>query len=246
MLGFMKTIYPNLRANILLCFRKTMTDFDQEKFLNEPIYAFDFRFMIGDVEDFLVFSEANIEWQYRRELLEIKRRAETEDFEPGFRDHLETNAEHRFTVSLPLRVRYGVLVAFTTSVEWAVGYIVGRLKEQLSQVPNGTNQTVHYLLDLNKLTGLGDAELLQDYEALVNVRNCIVHSSGLVENYKFREELPTAISRLKGVHLGNWHFFGEHVCIERSALNPYIRGIADYIVKLYEACDKQGLWESET
>ena len=228
-----------------LRFTKTMSEFDPEKFLHEPIYGFDFQFMIGDVEDFLEFSETNIEWQYLRELLAINHREETEDLEPGYRDHLKTNAEHRFTVSLPLRVRYGALVAFTTSVEWAVGYIVGRLKGLLSQVPSGKNPTVHFLLELNKITGLGDLDLIHNYGALVNARNCIVHSSGLVKNYRFREELQRDISRLQGIHLGNWHFFGEHVCIERCALSPYIRGMASSIVKLHEACDKMGLWKNE-
>lgn len=42
----------------------TDVDFDPEKFLNTQIYAFDFQFMIGDVKDFLEFSESNIDWQY--------------------------------------------------------------------------------------------------------------------------------------------------------------------------------------
>ncbi len=224
-------------------FKETMTDFDPEKFLNEPIYALDFRFMIGDVEDFLEFSEANIEWQYRRELLSINHRHDAEDFEPGYREHLETNAEHRFVVSLPLRVRYGALIAFITSVEWAIKYVVGQLSKPLSKVPKGKNTTVHQLFELEKLTGLSNTAPIQDYEALVNVRNCIVHSSGLVDDYKFKEELPNAVKRLKGIHLGNWHFFGKHVCIERGALNPFINSMADYVVKLYELCDKQGLWK---
>ena len=94
-----------------------MPDFDPEKFLNKPIYALDFGFMVGDIEDFLEFTESTVDWQLRREMLAIRRRAEVEEFEPGYREHLETNAEHRFKVSLPLRVRYSALVALTTSVE---------------------------------------------------------------------------------------------------------------------------------
>ena len=45
-----------------------MPDIDPEKFLNTPIYDFDFQFMIGDVKDFLEFSENNIDLQYQREL----------------------------------------------------------------------------------------------------------------------------------------------------------------------------------
>jgi hypothetical protein len=57
-----------------------MVNFDLERFMNEPIYAWDFQFMIGDLEDFLDFSESNIEWQYRRELRSIHTRAEAGEF----------------------------------------------------------------------------------------------------------------------------------------------------------------------
>src|ERR1700723_2832186 len=100
-----------------------MADFDPEKFLDTPTYAFDFQFMIGDVKDFLEFSESNIEWQYRRELQAISHRKDFDDLPLGYRDNLEQGAEHRFKVSLPLRVRYGALLAFTTSVEWSVKFL---------------------------------------------------------------------------------------------------------------------------
>lgn len=95
----------------------SISDFDPQKLLDTPIEAFDFQFMIGDVKDFLEFSESNIDWQYRRELQAIAHRKDFDDLPPGYHHHLEQNAEHRFKVSLPLRVRYGAVLAFTTSVE---------------------------------------------------------------------------------------------------------------------------------
>lgn len=218
-----------------------MPDIDFERLLKEPIYAFDFQFMIGDVEDFLEFSEINIEWQYRRELQAIARRAETEAFPDGYREHLETNAEHRFKVSLPLRVRYGALIALTTSVEWSVGFLVARLKKPLSTKPKERNETAHALLELNERTDMGKAEVVRNYEALVQVRNCIAHSAGLVEHYRHREQLPVAIARLAGFALGNWHFFGKHICIERSALTPYVREMGLHIVQLHKVTHEKGL-----
>ena len=125
-----------------------MTNFDPDIFLNKPIYAFDFQCMIGDIEDFLEFSETTLEWQFRRELLAIKRRDETEGFEPGYREHLETNAEFRFKDSLPLKVRYGALIAFITSVEWAVKCLVSQLKQALPSEPKRKNETVEPIAKL--------------------------------------------------------------------------------------------------
>lgn len=223
-----------------------MPKFDPEKFLSEPIYAFDFKFMVGDVEDFLEFSESNVEWQFRREMLSIQRQAEAEEFEPGYKEHLETNAEHRFKVSLPLRVRYGALVALITSVEWSVVFIVGQLKTPLPEKPRNMNPTVHALLELERHLSMGADELVQDYEALVRVRNCIVHSAGLEHDYRFREQLPEILGRLRGIYLGNWHFFGKHICIDKDALNRYISAMADHVAALHEGCHKAGLWRDDT
>ncbi|MCE1181723.1 MAG: hypothetical protein LWW81_05370, partial [Rhodocyclales bacterium] len=79
-----------------------MDEFDIEKLLNTPIDAFDFQFMIGDVKEFLEFSESNIDWQHRRELQAIAHRKDFDEFLPEYQDHLEKNTDHRFKVSLPL------------------------------------------------------------------------------------------------------------------------------------------------
>lgn len=100
---------------------------DPQRFLNSPIYAFDFQVMIGDVIDYLDFSETHIEWQLRLKLQEIRRRDKVEDFPPEYRQHLVENAEFRFGVSLPLRVRYSALISLVTSVEWSIGHLVKHL-----------------------------------------------------------------------------------------------------------------------
>ncbi len=223
-----------------------MSEIDLERLLSEPIHAFDFQFMIGDVEEFLDFSEGNIEWQFRRELQSIQRRAEAEDFAPEYKEHLESNAEHRFKVSLPLRVRYGALIALSTSVEWSVLLLVDRLKEGLRQKPTSLNDTVHALTELMDRTGLQRKEVLLDYEALVQVRNCITHSAGIEKNYKYRKKLPVALDRLSGFSLGNWHFFGKHICIEKAALNPYIEAMSKLVVELHKAAHEKGLLRDDT
>lgn len=219
----------------------SMADFDPQKFLEAPIEAFDFQFMIGDVKDLLEFSESNIDWQYRRELQAIAHREDVCDFPLGYRDHLEQNAEHRFKVSLPLRVRYGALLAFTTSVEWAVGLLN---KYAVSPVPDfrdGANLTVKILREFAALACVDGAAVIDDFEALVQVRNCVVHSAGLVETYRHKHDLPAAVSRLDGITLANWHFFGDQVCIERGALEPHMDRAARLVVDLHSAMRKGGL-----
>ncbi len=43
----------------------------------------------------------------------------------------------------------------------------------------------------------------------------------------------SAIDRLSGFSLGNWHPFGRHICIERGALNAYVEGLGRLVVTLH-------------
>lgn len=218
-----------------------MPEFDIEKFLNTPIDAFDFQFMIGDIKDFLELSESNIDWQHRRELQTIAHRKDFDDFPPGYRDHLEQNVDHRFKVSLPLRVRYGALLAFTTSVEWAVAYLNRSSSNPVPDKKDGTNLTVKILRKFTARASVDPLRVIDDYEALVKIRNCIVHSAGVVATYQFKQDLPNAVARIEGVSLGNWHFFGDQICIERGALEGHIDQTASLVVELHTKMREQGL-----
>lgn len=216
-------------------------EFDLEKFLDTPIDAFDFQFMIGDVKDFLEFSEINIDWQHRRELQAIAHRKDFDEFSHEYRDHLEQNADHRFKVSLPLRVRYGALLAFTTSVEWAVGYLNQASLSPVLDDRDGTNLTVKALRQFTTRVAVDSGSVIENYEALVQIRNCIAHSAGVVETYRFKDALPVAVAKISGITVGNWHFFGDQICIERGALEPHIDQTAKLVITLHTAMREQGL-----
>lgn len=218
-----------------------MPNRDIESILSAPIYAFDFRFMIGDVKDFLEFSESNIAWQLRRELQAIAHRTDYDELPPGYRLHLEEIAHHRFGVSLPLRIRYGAVLALTTSVEWSVKFLNSQSVAPIHDKNDGKNPTVTVLRELSARAQLHANETIDDYEALVNVRNCIAHSVGILETYKFKETLAGFIARLHGFSLANWHCFGAQVCIDRGALDTYIDKTEGLVVDLHRAMHEQGL-----
>ena len=218
-----------------------MSNRDTESILSAPIYAFDFRFMIGDVKDFLDFSESNIAWQLRRELKAIAQRTDHDDLPAGYRLHLEEIANHRFGVSLPLRVRYGALLAFTASVECSMRFLNLQSVAPIPDKRDGSNHTVAILRELSARTQLAAKAAIDDYEALTNIRNCIAHSAGIVETYKFKETLPGSVARLRGFSLANWHCLGDQVCIERGALDTYIDQSEGLIVDLHSAMHEQGL-----
>ncbi len=217
-----------------------MTELNIDHLLDFTIDAMDFRFMIGDVKDFLEFSEQNIAWQHRRELQSIGLRADLKN-EPDFRDSLEQSADHRFQVSLPLRVRYSALLSFVTSVEWSVEYLNRTAKEPVPK-KNGDklNHTVRVLRKLVTRVGLDATEEVADYEALVQLRNCIVHSGGIVSSYEYKKDLPIAAARVPGFTLEDCHFFGPQVGIARGALDRPIERTEKLVLKLHKEMRKQG------
>jgi hypothetical protein len=218
-----------------------VAEFDADKFLDAPIDAIDFQFMIGDVKDFLEISESNIEWLLRRELQAISHRTDLDDYPRGYREHLEENAAHRFKVSLPLRVRYSALLALITSVEWAVGYLNRVVPESSVSRSSSADGLAKTLRDLTALADVDVGDLVDNVGALVHIRNCIVHSAGILATYRHKDDLPKAVARISGVTIANWNFFGDQICIERGALEPYIDKTSKLVVDLHAVMRGKGL-----
>lgn len=219
-----------------------MSQSDIDRILDMTIDAMDFQFMIGDVKDFLTFSEENIAWQHRRELHSLALRPDLKE-EPEYRDHLEQGADHRFQVSLPLRVRYSVLLSFVTSVEWSVAYLNRSLKVPFEPKTkkDGVNETVKILQELSSRADISAPDVIADYEALVRLRNCVAHAGGIVDSYDHKQNLPTSAARIQGVTLESWHFFGPQVCIARGALEGPIERTAELVLSLHKKLREQGL-----
>ena len=206
-------------------------DCDPHKFLHMPIYAFDFQCMIGDLIDFLEFSEANIELLLRRELQQIKTR---DVFPTEYREQLVENTEYRFCVSLPLRVRYAAAISLVTSVEWSIRCLVKHLGVSESSQPKKENSTIHAIRQVQLDIDVKCEEEIQILEDLIHIRNCIAHSAGLIKDDKNSEKIVASVGRLNGFSLDNWNFLGKHVCIKKGALNPYAEKMKQLVVELHK------------
>lgn len=123
----------------------------------------------------------------------------------------------------------------------AIGYLNKCAGSPVPDLRDGTNLTVKILRDLSARASVDAGVVIDDYEALVQIRNCIVHSAGIFETYRFKNDLSAAISRINGVTLANWHFSGDQVCIDRGALEPHIDCAAELVVTLHSALRERGL-----
>ena len=193
-----------------------MATFDPDQFLNMTMDALDFQFMIGDVRDFLEFSEDSIALQHKQEVAAHEQQDFGDDHE--YEHHLAKGIEHRFLISLPLRVRYSALISFVTSVEWSMKYLKKATGPLVGAKAQGINEAVHVLSTLCNVVKHDARDVIATYEALVTLRNCIVHTGGIVEGYQYKDDLPAAAAAVPGVTLESCYFFGPQVCIARSAL----------------------------
>ena len=196
--------------------------------------------LVGDVDDFLEASELNIEWQRRGAIQAIRGTTDLDDFPEGYLDHLLTNAEHRFTTSLPIRLRYASLVALVTTVEWEARALCKYAAFSIEEKPKGVNKTVHILRSFEGQLSIDATKTIDDYENLVFVRNVVAHNSGVVPGCEFEDQVREAVNKLEGFSITNWHFIGDCVKIERDSLKPYIQALGSLLPSMCEKTDKRG------
>lgn len=228
-----------------------LTQADLDRLLNQPIYSWDTSTILSGVVDFLEFSEGNLSWQREREIQKARVEGENVQFAPPdehladqYRSQLIKAAEYRFDVSLSQSIRYGGLVAFVTTVELCAKTFASVLKVTFPKAPEGENEHVHLLANLDCTSSSGfDAEI-EDIRKLVRVRNCIVHAAGLVERHKFEKEIRETVKSLKGFSIWTEDFLGPSIRIERGAVESYAKRATEWVPKLHERCAMKGIFKA--
>lgn len=222
------------------------TPLDVEAFLDQTFFGLDTLAMLGDVEDFIDFSESNIEWQKRRELRKAERECDEEQFDnPHFaaqyRDQTIEGVAYRFDVILTQRVRYAALASLITTIEWVLISLRNHAAFAVPKKPDKKNEAVHLLEVYNEAASLDLTLQIQLIETLVQVRNCIVHAAGLLTSYKHGSELRQRLSAFSGIKVSNINFLGEGIEIEKRHLQGIIRDAKGWLPSLEKAMHEKGL-----
>jgi hypothetical protein len=217
-----------------------------EALLNLTFFGLDTISMLGDIEDFINFSENNIDWQKRRELRCAESECAKEQFDDP-RDAAQFHAQtidgvtYRFEVSLAQRVRYAALVSLITTIEWVLISLKNRATFDIPEKPNGKSEAMHFLDTFNQAASVGLTSEIQTIETLVQIRNCIVHAAGLLASYKYGNELRQNISACHGVKVSDINLLGESVEIEQGYLQCVVEGIKRWLPNLEMVMDEKGL-----
>jgi len=221
------------------------TKFDLNDFLDQTFFSLDIHTMLGDVEDFVEFSERNMEWQKYRELRRAEREFEEEDFddpriEAQYRDQTLEGVEYRFEVSLKQRVRYAALTALITTVEWCLISLKNRASFDFPKKPNSKNEAAYILSIFNDKMTLGLEAKIQFFENLVQARNCIVHAAGLLGSYRYESQLRQSLDTLHGMKVSSINFLGESIEIEQGFLESAIEDFRLWLPTLEKTALQHG------
>lgn len=193
--------------------------------------------MLRDVEDFVEFSESNIERQKHRELRRTERKCEDEKFDDPntkaqYRIQSIEGVEYRFEVSLKQKVRYASLTALITTVEWCLISLKNRASFNFPKKPDSKNEAVHVLSIFNEKMALGLEEKIQILENLIQARNCIVHSAGLLGSYRYESQLRKSFDMLQGMKASSINHLGEGIEIEEGFLSNTIEDFRLWLPRL--------------
>ena len=214
--------------------------FDANAFLSQPIDAWDTLTLLNDIEDFIDFSEANIEWQLRRELRRLKAEhavviIDDPHMDVQYKAHEVEGIEYRFNVSLAQRVRYSALTALITSMEWSLLMLQRRAEFVIPEKPERTSLIVHLI---SVFASMAQHDLHREQAqlaTLVQVRNCIIHSSGRIETYKYANELRQRLLGFQGICLSNVTYLGEGVEVESGYLQSVLQHARRWLPALEKA-----------
>ena len=196
--------------------------------------------MLDDLRSFLDFSEQNIQWQKKRELHRVQRECdkkllENPDLGPTYSESHCEDVQRRFD-SLVQRVRYASLIALITTVERVAVAMRGfaeSMDRSLPPRPSGKNIVVH-LLDVFSQVGLGSEQQVVLLETLTQVRNCIVHAAGLIDEYEHGAQLRSKLTDFDGIRVSLHDFWGQDTIeIDEGYLQRLLDDTKAWLVKLY-------------
>ena len=219
---------------------------DLEALLDKTFFAIDTLSMLSDIEDFIDFSESNIDWQKRREIRHAETACTDEHFddpreEAQFHSQTIDGVLYRFEVTLVQRVRYATLVSLITTIEWVLLSLKKRTAIKIQRKPNGTSDAVHLLSQFNQAASAGLSSEIQVIETLVQVRNCIVHAAGLLASYKHGLELRQRLSTYNGILVSDINLLGDAIEIEQNHLQRLVEDVKRWLPNLENAMQAKGL-----
>ncbi|MFC3283056.1 hypothetical protein [Litchfieldella rifensis] len=217
-----------------------------DEILNQTFFGLDTLTMLDDVEHFIKFAESNIAWQKHSQYCRTERECDKEEFddpsmEAQYRDQMLEDVVYRFDVGLTQRVRYAGLAALITTIEWCLLSLKKRATFPFPKKRDSTNETIHVLSVFNEKATLGLEAKIEHLEAVIQVRNCLVHAAGLLESFRYEQQLRARLLTLSGINASNTNFLGEIIEIKPGFLEGVVEDVRTWLPSIEQTASQQGL-----
>ncbi|PCI41937.1 MAG: hypothetical protein COB41_10120 [Proteobacteria bacterium] len=160
--------------------------------------------MLGDIKDFIIFSENNIQRERKLALIHSKIECDKVEFDDPnltfqYQQQEIYSVEYRFDVSLTQSIRYAGVVTLVTTIEWCLLSLSQRALFPIKEKEFDKNDSVNILMTFNSKATLNLKKEITFIATLIHIKNCIAHASGLLNSYKYSELLIGEISQINGV-----------------------------------------------
>ncbi|MCG3185943.1 MAG: hypothetical protein IOMNBAOH_00485 [Rhodocyclaceae bacterium] len=132
------------------------------------------------------------------------------------------------------------IVALITTVEWVLLALKQRTSFAFPQKPDKKNEATHVLSVFNEKAALALEQEILSLEALIYIRNCIVHAAGLLASYKHETELRQRLATMAGIKVSNINFLGEGIEIETGFLQCAIKDVRRWLPNIEKAILERG------
>ena len=181
--------------------------------------------LFSNLRRFVDYCESNLEWQHRVRIQKLwveVGKCDPAVMPPEFYRQAEGDLSADYEFVIPNLVRYSSLVFLVTYVEWFLVFCE-RYSYEMNwgePPPPGKKKT------LRKIEWLRSRQRLRfshpfdcDIEALIVLRNCIVHDAAIVDDTN--EHQKRAVEQLDGVNLGKFLYMRNLITLDKGVIERF-------------------------
>lgn len=208
-----------------------------------PLYLWDFHCLFYDLLDFLEFSESNIEWQRRSHIHRLDRQYRGKDHPADEYFAERDNIEGRFDITLAKKIRYSAVISLVMIIEWAAKFLEKYSTKKLPKAPKGVNKSIHILQTFYKWADSSLKHNLDELEKVIQIRNCITHGGGILEDCEFGDEISENVKTLDGFEISEIDPIvdTETIWIDKGVIEKIIKETEAWITDFIEECRRKNL-----
>lgn len=208
-----------------------------EELENLRLDRLDIGLLFSSLRKFCDYAELNLEWQHRTQAQKLSIEANKDNLTPPEYYHqaeVSLNEDYEFVI--PNAIRYSSLVVLVIYIEWFIKFC----EKYIDERGWGESPSPKKRKTLKKIEWLRSRQSTQfthpfdgNIEALVQLRNCIVHDAAIVNN----DHQKWAVEQLDGVGLGKFLYMTNLIIFDKGAIERLTKETEEWINSFLDYLD---------